>query len=102
MNNLIVERRDKDFDSLLLTKAKDFSNCARTNPKKIVDEIDKFKNIDDMFKYYMLLALNDALKAKKDFEHEMLFDFLLELLGNGVQIKIKIIVCYFGEKLQTC
>lgn len=64
MNNLIVERRDKDFDSLLLTKAKDFSNCARTNPKKIVDEIDKFKNIDDMFKYYMLLALNDALKAK--------------------------------------
>ena len=89
LNNLIVERRDKDFNSLLLTKAKDFSNCARTNPKKIVDEIDKFKNIDDMFKYYMLLALNDALKAKKDFEHEMLFDFLLELLGNGVQIKNK-------------
>ena len=89
LNNLIAERKDKDFDSLLLTKAKDFSNCIKINPKKIVDEIDKFKNIDDMFKYYMLLGLNDALKAKKDFEHKILFDFLLELLENGVQIKNK-------------
>ncbi|MFW2578763.1 SIR2 family protein [Aliarcobacter butzleri] len=84
LNKIHIEDNNED---LLLTKARDFSNCIKFNSNKIINDIDKFISVDDMFKYYMMIGLEEALREKREFNWKNLFNFLLKLLEDNLNIQ---------------
>ena len=71
--------RDSDFIEGL---ADDLADCVKENPNKYSLEIEKFIELDWIYKYHLIYGLTNAWKEKKKFEWGKVFDFILKILDE--------------------
>lgn len=75
------ERFTSDSD-LIEGLANDLVDCVKDNPNKYSLEIEKFIELDWVYKYHLIYGLTNAWKEKKKFEWGKVFDFILKILDE--------------------
>ncbi|MBE0492661.1 MAG: hypothetical protein IBX44_10505 [Sulfurospirillum sp.] len=75
------ERFTRDSD-LIEGLANDFADCVKENPNKYSLEIEKFIELDWIYKYHLIYGLTNAWKEKKKFEWGKVFEFILKILDE--------------------
>ncbi|QFR43159.1 hypothetical protein [Sulfurimonas xiamenensis] len=75
------ERFTRDSD-LIEGLANDLADCVKENPNKYSLEIEKFIELDWIYKYHLIYGLTNAWKEKKKFEWGKVFDFILNILDE--------------------
>lgn len=75
------ERFTRDSD-LIEGLANDLADCVKENPNKYSLEIEKFIELDWIYKYHLIYGLTNAWKEKKKFEWGKVFDFILDILDE--------------------
>lgn len=71
--------RDSDLIDGL---ANDLADCVKENPNKYSLEIEKFIELDWIYKYHLICGLTNAWKEKKKFEWEKVFAFILKIVDE--------------------
>jgi len=64
--------------------ARDLGSCIQENPKKFVTELEKFKEIDLVYYYYIFDGLERAWKSKEKFDWQNIFNLIEAVLDDTV------------------
>lgn len=64
--------------------ARDLGSCIQENPKKFVSELEKFKEIDLVYYYYIFDGLEKAWKNKEKFDWQNIFDLIGRVLDDTI------------------
>lgn len=75
------ERFTRDSD-LIEGMANDLADCVKENPNKYSLEMEKFIELDWIYKYHLIYGLTNALKEKKKFEWGKVLDFILKIMDK--------------------
>lgn len=77
-------KKDKfiDDDDLVEGLANDLVNYVKLNPKKYSQEIEKFIDLDWIYKYHLIYGLTNAWKEKMKFNWAKVLDFILNILNK--------------------
>lgn len=75
------ERFTRDSD-LIEGLANDLAECVKENPNKFSMEINKFIELDWIYKYHLIYGLTNAWREKRKFDWGKVFDFLLKIFDN--------------------
>lgn len=62
--------------------ADNLAECVKENPNKFSMEIDKFIELDWIYKYHLVYGLTNAWREKRKFDWGKVFDFLLTILDE--------------------
>ena len=79
--NVEKERFIRDSD-LIEGLANDLAECVKKNPNKYSIEIEKFIELDWIYKYHLIYGLTNAWREKRKFDWGKVFDFLLTILDR--------------------
>jgi len=78
-----IEKKIFTTDSDLIEGlANDLADCVKENPNKYALEIEKFIELDWIYKYHLIYGLTNAWKEKKKFDWSKVFDFFLKILDE--------------------
>lgn len=75
------ERFTRDSD-LLEGLANDLAECVKENPNKFSIDINKFLELDWIYKYHLIYGLTNAWREKRKFDWGKVFEFLLTILDE--------------------
>lgn len=75
------ERFTRDSD-LVEGLANDLAKCVKENPNKFSIDINKFLELDWIYKYHLIYGLTNAWSEKRKFDWEKVFNFLLTILDE--------------------
>jgi len=75
------DRFTSDSD-LIEGLANDLADCVKEDPNKYSLEIEKFIELEWIYKYHLIYSLTNAWKEKKKFEWGKIFDFILKILDE--------------------
>ncbi|MDD3476946.1 MAG: hypothetical protein PHI38_08760, partial [Sulfurimonas sp.] len=75
------ERFTRDSD-LIEGLANDLADCVKENPNKYSLEIERFIELQWIYKYHLIYGFTNAWKEKKKFEWGKVFEFILKILDK--------------------
>jgi hypothetical protein len=75
------ERFTRDSD-LIEGLANDLAECVKENPNKFSIDINKFVELDWIYKYHLIYGLTNAWREKRKFDWGKVFDFTLKILDE--------------------
>lgn len=79
-----VEKKIFTSDSDLIEGlANDLADCVKENPNKYSLEIEKFIELDWIYKYHLIYGFTNAWREKRKFDWGKVFDFLLVILDDS-------------------
>ncbi|RXJ78766.1 hypothetical protein CRV03_01695 [Arcobacter sp. F155] len=78
----IEKKRFTNDSDLIEGLANDLADCVKENPNKYSLELEKFIELDWIYKYHLIYGLTNAWKEKKKFEWSKVFDFILDILDE--------------------
>ena len=75
------EKFTRDND-LIEGLANDLADCVKQDPNKYSMEIEKFIELDGIYKYHLIYGFNNAWREKKKFDWGKVFNFTLKILDD--------------------